>query len=141
MVSTGCSQTDNNSSLQAQTQTAMFYWASSKPPGGMLREDRAKMIPLPDASHGPRFFTFPQSQSSPGLNRSLLRHPMRTDQISPARWQSGHWLGCSGFPVVKTAFQKAVFSFLRDGSSLKILVSDACLQSFRGTLSSRRFYL
>lgn len=107
----------------------------------MLREDGAKMIPLPDACHGPGFFSFPQSRSTPGLNRSLLRHPMRTYRISPARWQSARLFGCSAFPILKTAFQKALFFFLKDGNGGKILVSDACLESRRGILSSHRYCL
>lgn len=109
----------------------------------MLREDRGRMIPLPDACHGPRFFFFflppspPQSESSPGLNRSLLRHPMRTYQISLASWQPVRWSGYLGFQFLKTAFQKALFFFLKDGNRVRIqcLMLASNLQSF-----SEEFY-
>ncbi len=107
----------------------------------MLREDRGRMIPLPDACHGPRFFFLPpsppQSESSPGLNRSLLRHPMRTYQISLASWQPARWSGYLGFQFLKTAFQKALFFFLKDGNRVRIqcLMLASNLQSF-----SEEFY-
>lgn len=99
------------------------------------------MIPLPDACHGPRFLFLPpfppQSESSPGLNRSLLRHPMRTYQISLASWQPARWSGYLDSQFLKTAFQKALFFFLKDGKRGRIqcLMLASNLQSF-----SEEFY-
>lgn len=148
MVSTRCSRHDN-SSLPSGTNTDTSVALASpillgvfQATRGNVREDRGRMIPLPDACHGPRFFFFlppspPQSVSSPGLNRSLLRHPMRTYQISLASWQPARWSGYLGFQFLKTAFQKALFFFLKDGNRVKIqcLTLASNLQSF-----SEEFY-
>lgn len=147
MVSTRGSQHDN-SSLPSGTNTdtsvalaspvllGVFQATRGNVKGGQRQND-----PLTGCLSWPQVFFYfnfftpspPQSESSPGLNRSLLRHPMRTYQISLASWQPLRWLGYLGFQFLETAFQKALFFFLKDGNRVRIqclmLASD--LQSFQ----------
>lgn len=153
MVSTWCSRHDN-SSLPSGTNTDTSVALASRVLLGVFQATRGNVKggqrqndPLTGCLSWPQVFLLPpsppQSESSLGLNRSLLRHPMRTYQISLASWQPVCWSGYLGFQFLKTAFQKALFFFLRDGNRVRIqcLMLASNLQSFRRNfIESSLFY-